>query len=210
MTYNNLTRDLQKLKRTKIKSQVDSKIKEFKKLGTKSNNELFKELCFCILTANYSAEPAIKIQTEIKDGFITLTKPQLVKKLKSLGHRFPNKRAEHIAEARKHKSSLRKIMFSSQNEFELREWVVKNIKGLGFKEASHFLRNIGYENLAIVDFHIIDLLVKYKIIQKSKTLTPKVYIEIEKTLAKIAQKSNLTQAELDLYLWYMETGKILK
>ena len=210
MNFNNLSKDLQKLKQTKINSQVNSKIQEFKELGKKSNNELFKELCFCILTANYSAEPAIKIQNEINNGFITFTKSQLVKKLKSLGHRFPNKRAEYILEARKHKNSLKKIIRTSQNEFELREWIVENIKGLGFKESSHFLRNIGYENCALIDCHIVDLLVKYKIIKKPKTLTKNKYLEIEQTLAEIAQKSNLTQAKLDLYLWYLETGKILK
>lgn len=210
MSYNKLLKDLQKFTKTKIKLQVTSRIKEFAKFRKKSNNEIFKELCFCILTANYSAEPAIKIQKEIGNGFITLTKSQLAKKLKSLGHRFPNKRAEYILEARKHKNSLRKIIQSSKDEFQLREWFAKNVKGLGFKEASHFLRNIGYENLAIIDFHIIDLLVKYKIIKKPKALTPKKYIKIEKTLAEIAQKSNLTQAELDLYLWFMETGKVLK
>lgn len=210
MCYNTLLKNLQKLKHTKVKLQVDSKIKEFKKFRKKPNNEIFKELCFCILTANYSAEPAIKIQKELGNRFITLTKSQLAKKLKSLGHRFPNKRAEYILEARKHNDSLRKIIHSSKDEFQLREWIVKNIKGLGFKEASHFLRNTGYENFAIIDFHIIDLLVRHKIIKKPKTLTKNKYLEIEKTLAEIAKKSNLTQAKLDLYLWFMETGKVLK
>ena len=43
-----------------------------------------------------------------------------------------------------------------------------------------------------------------------KTMTKNKYHEIEKVLEKIASKTNLTQGELDLYLWYLETGKILK
>lgn len=78
------------------------------------------------------------------------------------------------------------------------------------KEASHFLRNIGYSNYAIIDFHIIDLLEREGIIKRPKTLTPAKYIEIENKLKEIGKKTELTQAELDLYLWYMETGKILK
>jgi N-glycosylase/DNA lyase len=35
-------------------------------------------------------------------------------------------------------------------------------------------------------------------------------MEIEKILKTIATQTNLTLAELDLYLWYMETGKIFK
>ncbi|GAJ17855.1 unnamed protein product, partial [marine sediment metagenome] len=40
------------------------------------------------------------------------------------------------------------IINSNIDEIKLREWVVKNFKGLGYKEASHFLRNIGYKNFA--------------------------------------------------------------
>ena len=92
----------------------------------------------------------------------------------------------------------------------IREWLVNNIKGIGYKEASHFLRNIGFDDYAIIDFHIIDILTRYKIIEKPKYLSKKKYLEIEEILRKIAKQTNLTLAELDLYLWYMETGKILK
>ena len=78
------------------------------------------------------------------------------------------------------------------------------------KEASHFLRNIGYKNLAIIDFHILDLLEKHRLIEKPKTLSPKNYAIIENILKSIAQKTNTSLGELDLYLWYKETGKILK
>ncbi|MEM2743849.1 MAG: N-glycosylase, partial [Nitrososphaerota archaeon] len=62
----------------------------------------------------------------------------------------------------------------------------------------------------ILDFHIIDLLAKYGLIEKPKTLTRKRYLEIEKILKEIAEKLNINLAELDLYLWYLSTGKILK
>ena len=87
---------------------------------------------------------------------------------------------------------------------------MKHVRGLGWKEASHFLRNIGYTDFAIIDFHIIDVLTKYNIIEKPTVLTKRKYLEIEEFLRKIARKSDLNLAELDLYLWYMETGKILK
>jgi N-glycosylase/DNA lyase len=92
----------------------------------------------------------------------------------------------------------------------LREWLSENIKGIGPKEASHFLRNIGYTNFAILDFHIIDILIRNGLFEKRKPLTKREYLEIEAILKKIARKVNLNLAELDLYLWYMETGKILK
>ena len=92
----------------------------------------------------------------------------------------------------------------------MREWIVKHIKGLGYKEASHFLRNIGFDDYAIIDFHIVDILEKHKLIRKPKTMTKKRYLEIEKVLQEIGSKSKMTMAELDLYLWYLETGKVLK
>jgi len=66
------------------------------------------------------------------------------------------------------------------------------------------------DDYAIIDFHIIDILTDYKLIKKPKTITKKKYLEIENVLKKIADKTNLSLAELDLYLWYLETGKILK
>ena len=74
----------------------------------------------------------------------------------------------------------------------------------------NMLRNIGYKKLAIIDFHIIDILEKYGLIEKPKTMTKNKYLEIEDILKKLAKKVNLSLAELDLYLWYKETGKVLK
>ena len=88
--------------------------------------------------------------------------------------------------------------FDFGDVFEFREWLVKNIKGIGYKEASHFLRNIGYDGLAIIDFHIIDVLEKNRLIRRPKTLTRAKYLEIEKVLKRLADRMKLTLAELDL------------
>ncbi|PIU22521.1 MAG: hypothetical protein COT14_00755 [Candidatus Diapherotrites archaeon CG08_land_8_20_14_0_20_30_16] len=95
-------------------------------------------------------------------------------------------------------------------KLELRGWLAHNVKGLGLKEACLFLQNMGYTNLAIIDFHILDLLVKNKLLKEPKTITPKVYLQAEIILKDIAKKANLNLAELDLYLWYVETDKIIK
>ena len=111
---------------------------------------------------------------------------------------------------RRYAGSLKNVIENFKDENELREWLVKNVKGVGYKEASHFLRNIGLVNLAIVDYHIINILAKHELIEKPKTITRNRYFEIENLLRKIAEKLGLTLAELDLYLWYLETGKVLK
>ncbi len=188
---------------------VNTRIKEFKGIDRESSDDLFNELCFCVLTANFNAEKCIKIQREIGEEFLTLSEEELAKKLAELGHRYPNTRAKYISESAKYKDSLKNIIQSSDGK-ELREWLVKNIKGFGYKEASHFLRNIGFDDYAIIDFHIIDILVRYNLIKRPKSLSKKRYLEIENTLNDIARKLDFSLAELDLYLWYIETGKILK
>lgn len=207
----NLLEKINELKNTEIKDIICEKMDCFKNLGQCNCKEIFKELCFCILTANFNAERAIKIQDEIGDGFIT--EDSLSTTLKALGYRFPNTRARYIEEAREYKNSIKEIIesFDGSNK-ELRNWIAKNIKGLGYKEASHFLRNIGFTNLAIIDFHIVDLLVKNGIIErpKSKSLSKGRYLEIENILEDIAGEIDLNLGELDLYLWYLETNKILK
>ncbi|MEM2130132.1 MAG: N-glycosylase, partial [Candidatus Bathyarchaeia archaeon] len=119
-------------------------------------------------------------------------------------------RAKYIVEARKYVDNLESIISSSNNKQELREWLAAEIKGIGIKEASHFLRNVGFSDFAIIDFHIINVLVKHRLIEEPRTLTKKRYLEIEEMLKRIAEKAGLNLAELDLYLWFIETGKILK
>ncbi len=202
----NLLHYLEDMKNSDLKRKIEKRINEFAE--KRNSDELFKELCFCILTANFNAERCIKIQNEIDNGFLLMNEKQLTNALKKHGHRFPRTRAKYIIEARKHKDKIKEIMSLSSSD--AREWLVKNIKGIGYKEASHFLRNVGRKDVAIIDFHIIDILTKHKLIDKPKTLTKRKYIEIENTLKQIAKKLGNNLAELDLYLWYCETGKVLK
>ncbi len=193
-----------------VKKQVEKRLAEFKIVGRGTGNSIFSEACFCILTANYNALGGIRIQKAIGDGFLKLSEKELAMELKKLGHRFPNTRAKYILEARKHAKDIKERIVSFKDHDARRKWVVDNIKGLGYKEASHFLRNIGFEDYAIIDFHIIDFLEGYGLIKKPKTITPARYLEIEQVLRDVAKASGMNLAELDLYMWYCETGKILK
>ncbi|MFX1257768.1 MAG: N-glycosylase/DNA lyase [Promethearchaeota archaeon] len=198
------------LKNTELKTIINARINEFSEVKEESIDKIFKELCFCIMTANCSAEKCMEVHKNIGNGFLKHSEFFLAKKFKDLGYRFPNIRSKYIVKARNNINDLENKIKSNKAGNELRDWIVKNIKGIGYKEASHFLRNIGYKNYAIIDFHIVDLLVKYNLIKKPKTMTKKKYLEIEKLLKILAKKLNLSLAELDLYLWHIETGKILK
>jgi len=206
---NQLFQKIQSLKNSSVSTQVNKRIEEFKKINKNSSDELFKEMCFCILTANFSAERSMLIHNQLSKCFLSDSQDLIAIKLKKSGYRFPNTRAGYITESMKCKDTIQTIIWSLGRE-ERREWLVKNVKGLGLKESSHFLRNIGFDDYAIIDSHILELLERYKLIKQPKTLTRKKYIEIEKILQTIATQTNLTLAELDLYLWYIETGKIFK
>lgn len=205
-----LMTSIENLKNSKIKNVINTRIHEFEEFRDQSIDEIFKELCFCIMTANCGAEKCIEVHESIANGFLNLPKQKLAEKFKELGYRFPNIRSEYIIEARTYKDKLENVINSSDDKYGLRDWIVKNIKGLGYKEASHFLRNIGYKNYAIIDFHVVDVLAKNNLIEKPKTMTKRKYLVIEELLKNIGNKLNLNMAELDLYLWYLETGKILK
>jgi len=87
----------------------------------------------------------------------------------------------------------------------VRGWLVKNVKGVGYKEASPFLRNVGYFDVAILDRHILTLMNEDK-----KALSKKRYLKIENKFRQLASKLGMSCAELDLYMWYIETGWVLK
>ncbi len=207
---NDLIKSIEVLKSSEISEIINLRINEFSKIKNLGVNVIFRELCFCIMTANCGAEKCIEIHEKIGGKFNTLNELKLLGRFKEYGYRFPNIRSKFIIEARKSKAELKNKINSELNDNDLREWVVRNIKGIGYKEASHFLRNIGFTNYAIIDFHIIDLLVTHELIDKPKTLTKRKYLEIENILKNLADKLNLNLAELDLYLWFLETGKILK
>ncbi len=189
---------------------VKQRMQEFEETG-KCEERLFEELCFCLLTANYTAEGGIRIQKTIGHSFCNLEQDELSARLKRLGYRFPTSRANYIVESRKLHQKLGETLKKYANGVEAREWLIENVKGFGYKESSHFLRNVGFYDVAIIDRHILRLLKDKELISEiPKTLNKKRYIRIEKLLSAIAYKLEISLGEMDLYLWYMKTGKVLK
>ena len=197
-----------------VKGMVDARLREFSGFKKKQPSSWFSELCFCILTANSKAETALKIQAELGGkGFLSLSEGEIREAILRNKHRFHNNKAGFIIEARRHgniKEAITKIV-SEEGQTAARRWLVENIKGLGYKEASHFLRNTGHFNVAIIDRHIISVLVSHKLLHsRPADLSPKHYLAIENILRGIARLMRMSLAELDLYMWYMKTGKVLK
>ncbi|MFP3949490.1 MAG: N-glycosylase/DNA lyase [Candidatus Micrarchaeia archaeon] len=201
------------LKVSPVSVKVRERIEGFKLLNTLPEDEWFSELCFCLLTANSSAEKGMEVQTKIGDGFLTLPEKELSRALKKLGYRFFNKRAEYIVGARAHYKGLKKKIqeLAKKDTRKAREWLVANIKGLGYKEASHFLRNVGYTDVAILDRHILRIMHENGLIPEfPKSLNRVKYLTYENTLRLLAARLKFSLGALDLYLWYTKTGRVLK
>jgi len=197
-----LVAKINELKSGEIALIISSRLKEFENV---LDEELFSELCFCLMTANFKADRCIELQKLIGEGFHDWKREKLASFLKEKGHRFWPQRAERIVLAREHKRELERVRSEGD-----RDWLVENVKGLGMKEASHFLRNVGFGDVAIIDFHIVDLLVDEGILERPKGMNTRRYLEIEDLLREIAKRVGMSLGELDLYLWYLETGKVLK
>lgn len=201
-----------------------------KKWNEMSENELWQELCLCILSSNVPFELAKSAFTHLLHmGYLELewiaktsnsqkrisselSKPiYLPKKLDCSyrKYRFPNIRARNIVQAAKvihlDDSCLFKLLTNSNSEKTARDFLVSNIQGVGLKEASHFLRNIRYSNqLAIIDSHVVSFLIKINAVSQGgiKTITPKIYLKLERKLQDISSKYGLDLSVLDMAIWH--------
>uniref|UniRef100_A0A7C3N7N8 8-oxoguanine DNA glycosylase/AP lyase n=1 Tax=candidate division WOR-3 bacterium TaxID=2052148 RepID=A0A7C3N7N8_UNCW3 len=200
----------------KIKKDIVNRIKEFKRNGKNmTDNEILYELFFCLLTPQSKATLCWSSVEKIKKEGEKILKEK--EKIKSClyGVRFPNNKSKYIHHFYNEKFLKEKFFQELKNiesNFEKREFLVKNVKGMGYKEATHFLRNIGYGNdLAILDRHILKNLKEYSIIKNiPSSISRKRYIEIEEDMRKFSKKLDIPLENLDFVLWYKERGFIFK
>lgn len=203
----------------KIKSAIKRRISEFRAIiaGGKED-EIFSELCFCILTANANALKCHEAIKELcrRDLLIRGRACQIRPSLKGMA-RFHNKKADYIVRARKlfKEGSYLNIVdrLDGNNIIDIRDRFVNAVKGYGYKEASHFLRNIGLgADIAILDRHILKNLKGYGVISRIPPSigARKVYVGIEERMRSFSKKIGIPMDELDLLFWSMQTGFIFK
>lgn len=190
------------------KKDIKKRLKEFKELKKATKNKKFLELCYCLCTPLSNAK---KVYDVVCDGnkkiLLNGTEKQVGKLLKG-NCRFHNNKAKYIVQARDFLNNLNKL---PKDGFEAREMLINNVNGIGYKEASHFLRNIGYSDLAILDGHIINSLFELGVLRDNKRPSNKEeYLQMEQEMKKFSKQTNLKLGELDLLLWSNKTGEILK
>jgi N-glycosylase/DNA lyase len=189
------------------KSQIISRLEEFKSL---KEENYFPELIFCLLTPQSNAKKcwqAAQLISKLKNP----TSSQIKSILKTRT-RFHNNKSSYIQEAIKNKFQILAQLEKENDTLETRNWLTKNVKGLGLKEASHFLRNIGKSNnqITILDRHILTNLNSLNIIKEKNIKNPKHYLEIEDKFISFSKQINIPIDHLDLLFWSQQTGEIFK
>jgi N-glycosylase/DNA lyase len=175
--------------------------------------EYFYELVYCLLTPQSSAVNAVKAVVALKSVDLFNREVSVAHVLGNRAHyiRFHNTKARHLTDAKMTYPAIVTQIHSGAPALALRAWLVQNVRGLGWKEASHFLRNIGFRNLAILDRHILKNLKRHGVIRLvPATLTPRRYLSIEQRFHAFGAAIGITMDELDLLFWSRETGSILK
>ena len=201
------------------KNDIRKRLDEFKKVFDQPDEKLFSELIFCILTPQSKATTSWNaVQAlERKDLLLKGKREQIRPFLQAV--RFPENKSSYLVEARSlftengEMGLKEKLADVKDNPVLFREWLVGNVKGLGMKESSHFIRNIGLSKnqLAILDVDGLKNLKEFGIIDEiPKSLTKKKYLEIEERMKIFANQLSITLDELDLLLWSKETGVIFK
>jgi N-glycosylase/DNA lyase len=200
------------VEKPETRRRVEARIREFQAAQGEGDERWFEELVFCLLTANYSARGALACIAALNEGdAIGEGSLEQLRACLEHRHRFPNKRAEFIHKARAHRDDLKRTITSQPSSRAARDWLVENITGLGMKEASHFLRNVGYLDLAIIDKHILTHMEEQGIIgERPKTLTRRRYLEYEEILICVAGMLGMPLGMMDLYLWAKKSGEVIK
>ena len=202
------------------RKEIRARLNQFHELWRNGTDEqLWEELVFCIFTAGASARMGFRAVEAIRPFLMYGRQEEMTRALKAAGaHRFPVERPGYIVVTRNYLRehcdlALREKLKSFDDPIARRDWLAreKQIKGLGYKESSHFLRNIGLLGHAILDKHVMSCLADLEVVDAPKPPATRArYLETEDRLKSFAREIKIDFDELDLVLWSMKTGEVLK
>ena len=198
--------------------EIIERLAEFEEVGrTGSDERLFEELTFCIYTAGASARMGLRCVESVRPVLMSGSLREIQRALEHR-HRWPDGRGAYVYETREYLREnfgmrMRELLEGFESAEKRRDFFAANpgVRGLGYKEGSHFLRNVGFRGYAILDKHILARLAEMGVIESPRPpSTKKKYVALEEKMKLFAQEIGLDFDELDLLLWYTKTGEILK
>lgn len=202
---------------SEYQEQIDKQLNQFENKFRNSNDEqIFHELCFCILSSGVGPKIAERSLNAIKNELWDGSAQEMAALLEGM-HKYPDK-ASYLTSTRdylkkEYDFKLKSLVKNFEDRIERRDFFAnnKNIKGLGYVQASHFLRNLGFKGYAILDRNNINTLFELQLLETNKPPSSrKKYIETEKILEDFAEKMEINIDELDLVLWFYKRGYIPK
>jgi N-glycosylase/DNA lyase len=205
-----LPEELQKLY-SEQQEAIRSRLDDFARVPQES---WFYELCFCLCTPQSSAVHAYNVQRVLEqEEFLTHGHDVLhVLRNPETYIRFHNTKHDRLHRAREQWSSIKELIQQQATPIrDLRDGLADCVNGIGLKEASHFLRNIGRRNLAIIDRHLLTNLVRCRVFDDVPPIaTRKNYHAVETAFEQYSFDVGIDMDELDLLFWCAQTGHILK
>ncbi len=194
----------------KLNPLIKQRLYDFKNV---SESKYFYELCFCICTPQSRASSALAVQLELEkiDFKNNDIDPTPLLRNNNNYIRFHNQKSKRLLLIKSQWADIKRILDSDLSGNEKREWLNQNVNGIGRKESAHFLRNIGYNNLAILDRHILKHLVTCGVFDEIPNISTKYrYDNVSNEFMKFADSVGIPMDELDLLFWAEEAGEILK
>jgi len=176
----------------------------------------FREVLLCLLTPQsspYHAEAAmVKLQ---EMGFFCgrLSESEVAQVLRTPAQyvRFHRVKAARLMRALDQRDEIEQLLSAGLGANEERDRLRGLVSGLGMKESSHALRNIGRCGLSILDRHILRALCDCGMLEEMpSSISDGRYREIESLFLLLADKLNESPDVLDLYLWARATGSVFK
>jgi len=209
------------------KDEIRARLNEFADVDP---SEWFYELCYCFLTPQTKAVHAVGAIEELRQLNFLETGVDATPVLRTPSRyiRFHNTKAKRLANLRSSWPDIERLLIShnfasvrpfasspfrllAQHTRPLRNALCSQVDGVGMKEASHFLRNIGARGLAIIDRHLITNLVLFGVTPEPPSLsTPEKYQKIEEDFDTWCREVGIDMDEMDLLMWAMQTGYVLK
>ncbi len=191
-----------------------------KKPAKPNCREIWRTLLDCVLSSQVPFAQAIFARVEVEavlyskswsdeENLASSITAKLNKPLPTgRRYRFPNLRAKQIAASWFRFGpqcwEIEQLLNANSSSMEKRSYLVANVPGMGMKQASMFLRDLGCaDDLAIIDRHILKYLDVVGLAKIPSNLGPKNYRKLEDELSRYAKIAGVNLGTFDEAVWFI-------